>query len=190
MGKPTGSIEAGRNWRHAGQLLADRSENPSSMSGALNHPREGEAAIWRMTSERVPNREGGEVVGYMSTVRGAIVFDPPMTHEEVESMYDIDEDCLFRFRVFETETPVTGGLLKSKGCCVIEPRWEDEVKAYTVKDDLAGLVDFLPGRTFTGEFRIEGEENGDIRRVFVDESGTVVEWYPAITWPDGTEEHR
>jgi hypothetical protein len=114
-----------------------------------------------------------------------------MTHEEVESMSDIDEDCLFRFQVFETETPVTGGLLKSKGCCVIEPRWGDEVKAYTVKADLAGLVDFLPGRTFTGEFRIEGEENGDIRRVFVDESGTVVEWYPTLTWPDGrTEAHR
>jgi hypothetical protein len=130
-------------------------------------------------------------MGYYSTVRGEVVFDPPMTYEEVESADDINGNCIFRFRVNETETPVAGGLLKSKSCCVIEPRWEDEVRAYTVKADLARLVSVLPGRTFTGEFRIEGEENGDIRRVFIDKDGQIVEWYPTLTWPDGRiEEHR
>lgn len=125
-------------------------------------------------------------MGYYSHVYGEITFDPPLTHEDVEGL-DVGEG-IFRFRVFETETTVMGGVLKSKGSCAIETAYEDEIKAYDVEGDLNRLITQLPGRVFRGEFRIEGEEQGDMRRVFIDMDHKVVEWRPTITWPDGEVE--
>lgn len=125
-------------------------------------------------------------MGYYSTFSGAITFDPPVRGEELENAPSPPEG-LFVLKVDTQEEPHPEGTLIKKFSERIEPRWVDQVKAYSVASDLEAVVKLLPGRTFKGEFRIEGEEVGDVRRVFIDD-GKVVEWKAELIWPDGARE--
>ena len=128
-------------------------------------------------------------MGYYSYVRGSISFDPPLTHKEIQEIQNMASDSNWVFeldieiRVRDTEE----GELSYSTCNSIQSASEDQIKAYDAVEDLKTLVRRIPSpRTFNGEFRIEGEESGDIWRLRV-VNGTVVEERAMVVWPDGTE---
>lgn len=125
-------------------------------------------------------------MGYRSDMSGEISFSPPASWQELRSFARSDQ-CLFQFDIDEETVDTPEGELTRKTASRIVPRWESEVKAYTVAEDLNTFIDALPGRTFRGEIRIEGEESGDIRRAFI-KDGVVVIWQARLLWPDGTTE--
>lgn len=124
-------------------------------------------------------------MGYYSSVHGDISFSPPLTWADLKD-YD-PGNALFKFDIERELQEAPEGTLEIKTASRIICAYEDEIKAYTVEQDLTKLLELLPDRTFSGEFRIEGEEAGDIRRVFIDR-GKVVEWKAELAWPDGSRE--
>ena len=125
-------------------------------------------------------------MGYYSDIRGAITFEPPLNNKELKALPPATEG-LFGFVEEQDIRETDEGLLSVRSSCTIACRYEDSVKTYTAEEDLAALVRLLPGRTFSGEIRIEGAEQGDIQRLFVLD-GEVVVWRAVLTWPDGSVE--
>ena len=125
-------------------------------------------------------------MGYYSTITGEISFEPPASYGEIRSLSD--KDRLFRFvQVAETQETEEGTLTKVSARC-IEPVDDDRIKAYSMESDLTDFRAALPNRRWSGEFRVEGEEAGDVQRLFVDDKGHVVLWKARLLWPDGTSE--
>src|ERR1035437_7331797 len=109
-------------------------------------------------------------MGYFSYVRGSISFNPPLTHKEIQEITNmaIDTNWLFEFDIEIRAKDTEEGELRYSVCNSIRCKYEDPVKGYTMVDDLKILVRRIPSpRSFTGEFRIEGEESGDIWRLRV-----------------------
>jgi hypothetical protein len=131
-------------------------------------------------------------MGYYSTITGEISFEPPASYGEIRSLSD--KDRLFRFvQVAETQETEEGTLTKVSARR-IEPVLDeveyvdDRIKAYSMESDLTDFRAALPNRRWSGEFRVEGEEAGDVQRLFVDDKGHVVLWKARLLWPDGTSE--
>lgn len=125
-------------------------------------------------------------MGYYSHIKGEIQFDPPLNKKDIPGPQE-----LFAFDTDNESVEVEEGTLIRVSASRIVCRHEDDVRAYDVVAELRALTSSVQGRQWTGEFRIEGEENSDIRRVFVtghaDGTTHVVEWRVELLWPDGEE---
>lgn len=125
-------------------------------------------------------------MGYYSNISGEIDFEPPATWTEIRASGAREE--WFKFEVKSEEFDTDEGTLTRRSARKIVVIYHDDGKAYHVEEELAILIAALPGREFSGEFRIEGEDNNDISRLFVDADGNVVRWRAQLLWPDGSTE--
>ncbi len=121
-------------------------------------------------------------MGYLSRVRGAIKFSPPLSilelrnnpvlskyEEGTETGYYPDLELCSQDRInFDT----------------IECSTTDAFKAYEVENDLTEIVTALPDRTFSGRLEIYGEEQGDISGYRV-KNGKIEQIEPTMLWPEG-----
>jgi enoyl reductase-like protein len=58
------------------------------------------------------------------------------------------------------------------------------MKAYTIMEDVQRIVDLLgPGYTYSGAIEVDGEESGDLWRIYV-RNGKAEAVRPQIVWPD------
>lgn len=129
-------------------------------------------------------------MGYTTYARGEIRIDPPLTASEIKGspfMPDVarqrgtNRDVMFQIQMSEIETP-EGTLFKRSAVAIVQS-WEDEPRNYDIVAHVQELIDLHgTGRTFTGHFDMEGEEPGDIWRLYV-RDGKAVRVDPVITWP-------
>jgi hypothetical protein len=146
-------------------------------------------------------------MGYYTRVEGEIVITPPLTENEMTLVgvhpragwpsdrwiatvrrhnRNEEMDLAVRINVAEHANDERQ-LVKTITGVALVVAWEDEFKAYYLEEDLRSLVNTFPGHEFTGELRMEGEDNLDIWKLQVKDN--VVEViYPRLVWPDGTEE--
>lgn len=124
-------------------------------------------------------------MGYISSIYGNITFTPPLINKELRACPNIGFDVL-KFDIDEEQEETSRGLLTMNSSNSIVTKC-DQGKLYCLFEELEHLVSYCPGRTFDGEFIIEGEENTDIRKLFVGDDETVIEWTAQVTWPDGSK---
>lgn len=126
-------------------------------------------------------------MGYYTRINGELSFHPPLSHLEVQGISHFvgkRKWSSFAFEIDEHEEITDKGVLSSQSSHSIVPESDDSGKNYDLVEDLQHLVDQIKGRSISGEFRVTGEDAGDIRRVLLVD-GKVVEWSPQLTWPDG-----
>jgi hypothetical protein len=131
-------------------------------------------------------------MGYLSRVSGELIFSPAAVGVEARRLADAIKDNqadIFSVPIHEDLEETVDGILTRQSSDSIIVNYDGAVRAYYVKSELQMIVDALPKDTeFEGEFRVEGERVGDIRR-FVVVDGEVREWKATITWPDGQVEN-
>ena len=124
-------------------------------------------------------------MGYYSTIKGSITFEPGITLAEakeslLEQHVNSDKDTYLILEGFEDAS-------KDELLNVISPRWEESIKVYTLIPELKELVKSLPDRTYRGYLLIEGEGYGDgqpdLWRLKV-KDGKVFEVFPELIWPE------
>jgi len=130
-------------------------------------------------------------MGYQSTASGRITITPPLDHATlwgapqaqgiayVPSAFDpylvIDQkvaDGPDEFKVTHTS-----GEVRPPG----SPTTTDLIRA------VQRIVDAFPDREYTGYFEVEGEDAGDLWRLYV-RGGRVARVDPIITWPEPGED--
>ncbi len=133
-------------------------------------------------------------MGYYTRVTGRIEIHPPIPWGRVkDSGYLAGDpygwpknDGSVLLRVDEHHREVELGYVVEKAAIAIDPSSEDSYRAYSVDTDVQRIVDqYGKGHTFTGYLHGEGEENGDVWRVYVDEYHLVHRVEPAVSWPSG-----
>ncbi len=130
-------------------------------------------------------------MGYTTHARGDIAIVPPLTAREIKGspfMPDVarqhgtNRDVMFRIEIDNRETDE--GLLVVKRAVAIVQSWEDEPRNYDIVPHLQELIDaHREGHEFRGHFEMEGQDPGDIWRVYV-RDGKAVRVDPVITWPE------
>jgi hypothetical protein len=146
-------------------------------------------------------------MGYYTRVDGEIVITPPLTATEMSEVgikpltgwprdrwiavrerhgREVEMDIAVRINVAEHANDERL-LIKTHTGVALVPSWDDEYKAYSTKEDLQTLINSFPGHEFTGEMRMEGEDNLDVWKLQVKDN-VVEAIYPTLVWPDGSEE--
>lgn len=120
-------------------------------------------------------------MGYCSKIRGELKCAVPIKNKDIPP-----PEKIFEFVRQENTKETDDGLFTCIFSDQIGVRYQDEIKAYRVVHELEKLINSVPMRDWNGEFRIEGEDKGDIRRIFV-KDGVVVEWRVKLMWPDGED---
>jgi len=147
-------------------------------------------------------------MGYYTRVEGEIVISPPLTRQEMEAVgiypngqYSPDRwiatvqrygretemDVAVRVNVAEQANDELS-LTKTITGVALVTAWDDEYKGYYIEEDLRTLVNTFPDHEFTGELRMEGEDNLDVWKLQIHNGHEVVACYPKLVWPDGSEE--
>lgn len=125
-------------------------------------------------------------MGYRSEAIGEIGVFPPIPWENIKgtkfAVLGWSGDSYFVFKK-ENEFP------DPVGATTIYLRWTSEFKAYRITEELQEIVDLWgEGRTFSGEFIIQGEGDGieslDLWKLYVDSNNQVRELHAEIFWPE------
>jgi hypothetical protein len=127
-------------------------------------------------------------MGYYSTVEGRIEITPPLSVRAVAGSPYLNSDFCLKYEVSETREEVPEGTLIREQVVAIVPSFEDQMKAYALKDDLKEMVEAVHGEgsECSGELVREGERNGDVERYRIVD-GAVVSEKARLVWADGTE---
>jgi hypothetical protein len=126
-------------------------------------------------------------MGYYTTLSGELRIEPPLTWSEMRESKHLDFESedgfgVFKIQVLEQEVETEEGVLSKKSGVAIEP-FEDSVKAYHARENLAEIVAAFPGHRFIGCIEGDGEEQGDTWRLYV-RDGNVIEHKGVVSWPD------
>lgn len=125
-------------------------------------------------------------MGLISTVHDSIEIVPPLKWGEYKHLVDGDTSCLLTIEEFVQHEDTDGGVVTRRYGIGIIPRRFDEVKAYGLKDELAGFAKaFGKTHTFTGWIVRAGEDHVIERYTIKD--GAVLTEQAQMRWPDGTE---
>jgi hypothetical protein len=136
-------------------------------------------------------------MGYYTRVTGEIRFEPPIPWGAVkddEYLKDWSESskCI-RLHVEEATVETDEGTLTKRSVVGIVPISEDRFKAYDIEAEVQEVVSRYcspGGRECHGRLEGEGEESGDLWRLYVRSAANgreyeVVKDAPRIVWPDG-----
>ena len=131
-------------------------------------------------------------MGYYTHVTGRIEIDPPIPWGAFKdspfqrTFVDVDTRPFLdvAFEVDETETYTAEGLVLVRRAVAVVPVLEDSYKAYYIVENLQALVDDYPEHRFVGCLEGEGEEQGDVWRLRVNDDHEVEKIKPEIVWPD------
>jgi len=128
-------------------------------------------------------------MGYNTSVTGRIEILPPLSwgqfkdsifHENSDTWTDVVFDV--EEVAFETDE----GLMTRIQAIAVIPASEDGYKAYNIQEELQRLVNvFWPRHGFKGRLEGDGQDNGDMWRLYVnDETGAVYKVKAKIVWPE------
>jgi hypothetical protein len=123
-------------------------------------------------------------MGYYSTVRGQIYFDPAISHEDASRNEIISKYLNNSGSYTDIELRTNHGKLLD----AIESSCEEEFKVYRLVNELKELIQALgPNRSYFGYLEIHGEGAGagdiDLWRLKV-KDGKVVGIKPELVWPE------
>lgn len=131
-------------------------------------------------------------MGYDSSLAGELRIEPPLTWAQIKDSEHLGCErarengkgvCLVeRDELVETDE----GTLTRRYADSVAFAWDYPVKLYDIVAEIQTLVDAYPDREFTGEFRGEGYDFGDIWLLRVNADRRVERILPTITWPDGS----
>ena len=126
-------------------------------------------------------------MGYLTSLSGYLNIEPPLTYAEFKgspfTSFETDDGAdILALTVEEHDVETVEGTLTVKTATAIEP-YEDSVKAYDIEEKLQRIVDAFPGHAFTGCIEGDGQDQGDVWRLYV-RNGRVVKIEPTITWPE------
>jgi hypothetical protein len=146
-------------------------------------------------------------MGYYTRVDGEITIAPWLTQSEMElaglapreyypkdrwivvtSRYYRDDPLEIAVRVEVNELIVPEGKFTTVTGVALIQSWDDASKAYYIEEDLRTMVNTFPEHSFTGELRMQGEDNLDIWKLAIHNEHDVIVLRPKLVWPDGTEE--
>lgn len=127
-------------------------------------------------------------MGYLTKVSGQIEISPPITWGELrKSNWPINDRYARNVRLVieETEVDTDDGTMIRRVATAIAPMILDEpYKAYEIDDHINEIADtFGKGREFSGYLSGEGEEPGDLWRLYI-RDGAAVRVTPEIVWPE------
>lgn len=126
-------------------------------------------------------------MGNETRISGQIEITPPITWGELrKANWPTDNPYAkaIRLVIEETEVDVDDGVMIRRAGTAIAPIHEDYYKAYDIDDHINEVVDaFGKDRTFTGYLEGEGEEPGDLWRLYI-RNGAAERVRPQIVWPD------
>lgn len=128
-------------------------------------------------------------MGYLSTVDGSIVIDPPLTAAEMRGLAPIDFSTV-QLNVIAQDEEVDEGTLTVRRGVELIPITEESYKAYMLEEDVTNAVTVLSrcgaGHHLSGCLEVSGEGTADIWRLTVDYDGVRKET-ARVVWPDGSE---
>ncbi len=109
-------------------------------------------------------------MGYSTSLSGGLTFDPPLSAlEYANSPYlSFGDAGSWSFKLDQPNTIVVD---------------DESAKHYDLEEELQEFIDSMPGATFTGCIEGDGEESGDMWRLYVVD-GRVVKVKPELVWPD------
>lgn len=131
-------------------------------------------------------------MGYYTNYTDEITIHPPLSWEELQTVPEFyNEDSHWgsssrdvKFDVQEERVNTPQGVLIKREARAIEPLQEDSYKGYYIVEHVQDLVDrFGDSHTFSGYISAEGEEAGDLWRLYVI-GGNATRVEPTITWPE------
>lgn len=122
-------------------------------------------------------------MGYYTNLTGRIEISPPVPWSKLLGTALTEfGDGVLRVSVVDTGE---GTLTITAEGLAVEPYTDDSVRAHHPTEDLARIVDALPGHEFTGYIYGAGDETGDYWRLSVVDGRAVME-EAHLVWPDGT----
>lgn len=134
-------------------------------------------------------------MGYYTNVTGEILIEPPIPWGEIrdsEYLHGDDGwtvgDCSLALRIDEAEVETDEGTLVRREATAVEPVTDNSYRAGgdACEADLQCILNHHgEGRTFTGRLNGEGEDNGDMWRLYV-RDGRAVLVRARIVWDDET----
>lgn len=128
-------------------------------------------------------------MGYTTRVTGEFTITPPLTWPEFsDSQYaphniDVPYEPSFMLHVDEQTVDTEDGMLTRRTATALVMREIDEYRAYELLEEVQEAIDAFPGHVFAGRLDCEGEETGDLWRVYI-RDGKAVRVEPRIVWPD------
>ena len=125
-------------------------------------------------------------MGYYTTVTGHFRIEPPIEGKELHGFDEEDIPFGFKAEIYEDRTEVEDGILLVRKLDWLGA-YDDDFKAYSFEEDLQGLVSRFPGHKWIGCMEGEGEENGDMWRLYI-RKDKVIRHAVKNMWPDPPEE--
>lgn len=125
-------------------------------------------------------------MGYTSTCEGEIKISPPLNHQELKALPDLEEPygAEIELVIEESEEETSGGTLITRKATAIRPRDEGENwKRYYTTDQLKAIVEAYPHHVFTGYFEFLGED-GDRWRTVIKNGKVIDDVKPKLEWPE------
>ena len=133
-------------------------------------------------------------MGYRLAALGTINIEPPIPWGKVRqspfrpTYLGGDEDMDVVLVIGEVEHETDQGILLVREATGVEQRYNDDPRNRDIEHHLQLLVEDFPGHAFTGRLDMEGEDQGDMWRLVINNVlRLVVRVDPIITWPDEGE---
>lgn len=125
-------------------------------------------------------------MGYYTTVTGSFEIVPPLKGKEMSGFTEEDIPYGLSGEIIETHKEVDDGTLVIRSLEHIYADG-DSFKAYTFENDLQAMVSRFPGHKWVGRVQGEGEEQGDMWRLYI-RDGKVIRHEVKNMWPEAPPE--
>jgi hypothetical protein len=124
-------------------------------------------------------------MGYYTHYTEEITITPPIPYSKVKGTpFLADEEDFWGWNGKDVKFEITEDSEGKRYASAIGPAQEDEYKGYHIVEHVQEIVDmFGDNHEFSGYINAEGEETGDLWRLYV-LNGTATAIKPEIIWPE------
>lgn len=127
-------------------------------------------------------------MGYLTQVTGEIQITPPLTWKEIqEKGYQLGfpEECWtsVQVHIHEEEQNTDEGVLTRRTGITLIPACSEPYKAHSLVQHVQKIIDTFPGHEFTGYLECDGDETGDLWRLYV-KHREAYKVLPTIIWEE------
>jgi hypothetical protein len=124
-------------------------------------------------------------MGYYTQYSNEIEITPPIPYGKVkDTPFIVKDDGFWGYTGKDVMFDISEDIEGKRFARAIVPVQEDEYKGYNIVEHVQEIVDmFGDSHNFSGYLNAEGEETGDLWRLYVI-NGRATAIKPTITWPE------